>query len=113
MSEDFEDAETASARWTKVGDEENIEIADGKVHIAKGLNNKLVAGDEAWSDFALEAEITLGQDGVDSGNAGVLIRSTQEAPAPIITMVTTLASGWKAQSTAKQRQLDTVWEKDL
>ena len=78
LSEDFEDAETASARWTKVGDEENIEIADGKVHIAKGLNNKLVAGDEAWSDFALEAEITLGQDGVDSGNAGVLIRSTQE-----------------------------------
>ena len=34
-----------------MGDEENIEIADGKVHIPKGLNNKLVAGDEAWSDF--------------------------------------------------------------
>ena len=68
----------ASSRWLNVDNTQTIEIANGKVHMEKGTNNKLVAGDEAWSDFAIEAQVTLGEDGTDSGNAGVLVRSSQE-----------------------------------
>ncbi|WP_085531065.1 beta-L-arabinofuranosidase domain-containing protein, partial [Anaeromassilibacillus sp. Marseille-P3371] len=82
LNEDFEDAQAASSRWLNVDNTQTIEIANGKVHMEKGTNNKLVAGDEAWSDFAIEAQVTLGEDGTDSGNAGVLVRSSQEGSGP-------------------------------
>ncbi|WP_050699308.1 beta-L-arabinofuranosidase domain-containing protein [Anaeromassilibacillus senegalensis] len=82
LTEDFADAEAANASWTRVGDAGKIDISGGKVSVQKSTNNKLTTGDEAWSDLVMEMQVTLGEDGTESGNAGMLIRSTQEGSGP-------------------------------
>ena len=77
FSDDFTDTEASGAAWTKVGDTDRIQIADGKISLGASTNVKAAAGNDAWSDFAYQADVQL-QGG--SGNAGILFRTTREIP---------------------------------
>lgn len=75
FTEDFEDATAANARWTKVGSTNLISIGSGVISLGSSTNVKATAGQDTWTDFVYEADITLG---TGSGNAGLIFRTTRE-----------------------------------
>ena len=62
--------------WTKHGTVDKIQVADGVMHFGTDDDVKAMAGDDAWSDYVVKADITLTQE--NDQNAGIIFRSTNE-----------------------------------
>ncbi|WP_195984204.1 family 16 glycoside hydrolase, partial [Clostridium sp. D33t1_170424_F3] len=73
FSDDFEDADDSNAKWTKYGNTDRIRVENGQLHFDSNDNVKAAAGDEAWSDYVVQADITLTPG---DNNAGIMYRST-------------------------------------
>lgn len=71
----FRDDFSTDENWTHVGEQHLIQISDGAIHFGKSTNVKSLAGDVNWSNYVYSADVTLGSG---NGNAGLLIRSSQE-----------------------------------
>ena len=76
FSDDFSDADASNAVWTKHGTVDKIQVADGVMHFGTDDDVKAMAGDDAWSDYVVKADITLTQE--NDQNAGIIFRSTNE-----------------------------------
>ena len=75
FSDDFADPDASNASWAKVGDAGLIQVADGKLSLGRSTNIKATTGNEAWSDFAYQAEVQLGNG---EGNSGMIFRTSRE-----------------------------------
>lgn len=79
FSDDFEDARLSESRWTKVGETGLIRIENGVLSGANHPNIKAVAGEDSWTNYVYQADVSIG-DGPD--NAGLLFRTTAEGSGP-------------------------------
>ncbi len=80
FQDDFANAATSEANWSSEYDPQNVvSFTDGKVSFGKSTNLKLVTGDEEWTDFVVEADIS-GESAEPTNNFGIMFRCTGITP---------------------------------
>ncbi|WP_050697065.1 CBM35 domain-containing protein [Anaeromassilibacillus senegalensis] len=72
--DDFSDPEASARLWSPSGTPGAVTFAEGKIQIASDGNVKAVAGDEAWTDYAVEADLRT--DSAGGADFGIMFRVT-------------------------------------
>ncbi len=74
FTDTFDSADTSSGNWSFIGESGKIGVADGKLVFGTSNNVKAVTGEETWTDYAVEAIVTLTE--TTTQNAGIMYRVT-------------------------------------
>lgn len=75
LSSDF--ANNDGAAWTKYGETNNITVSNNRINFTNNSTNvKAVAGNTSWTDYSIEAKITLTDTGIANKDAGLMFRVT-------------------------------------
>lgn len=72
FTDDFSD--TDPAPWTVLGDTGAVSFDGGKMVVGNSKNIKVVAGEESWTDYTVEATFTCGDSSNDK-NCGLMFRT--------------------------------------
>lgn len=72
--DDFSDPEKSARLWSPSGTPGAVTFTEGKVQIASDGNVKAVAGDESWTDYAVEADLRT--DSAGGADFGIMFRVT-------------------------------------
>ncbi|WP_343252989.1 beta-L-arabinofuranosidase domain-containing protein [Ligaoa zhengdingensis] len=72
--DDFSDPAASAQKWSPSGTPGVVTFSEGKMSVAADGNIKVVAGDESWTDYAVEATMRTNTDG--GADFGVMFRTT-------------------------------------
>ena len=72
FTDDFSD--TVAGVWKALGEGEVVTYEGGKMNVGSSENIKVVAGEESWTDYTVEATFTCGDSSNDK-NCGLMFRT--------------------------------------
>lgn len=74
FQDDFSDSETSKKQWTLYDPKGAVRFADGKMSVGSSDNVKAMTGDQAWTDYAVVAQMT--GTGQTERDFGVIVRAS-------------------------------------